>query len=30
MERRSLWEIICPKKRPPNNQMALFNFCAGH
>ena len=33
MERRSLWEIICPKKRPPSsadNQIPLFNFCAGH
>jgi hypothetical protein len=33
MERRSLWEIICPKKRPPssaNNQIPLFNFRAGH
>jgi len=33
MERRSLWEFICPKKRPPSsfdNQIPLFNFCAGH
>jgi hypothetical protein len=33
MEHRNLWEIICPEKRPPNsinNQMTLFNFCAGH
>ncbi|WP_052301892.1 IS4 family transposase [Desulfobacca acetoxidans] len=33
MERRSLWETICPKKRPPtsiNNQMDLLNYCAGH
>ncbi len=33
MEHRNLWEIICPKKRPPtsiNNQMQLFNFCAEH
>jgi hypothetical protein len=33
MERRSLWEIICPKKRlptPANNQIPLFNLCAGH
>ncbi|MBW1951573.1 MAG: IS4 family transposase [Deltaproteobacteria bacterium] len=33
MERRNLWESICPKKRPPssaNNQIPLLNFCAGH
>jgi len=33
MERANLWEIICPKKRPPyssNNQRPFFNFCAGH
>ncbi len=33
MERRSLWETICPKKRPPtsiNNQIDLLNYCAGH
>jgi hypothetical protein len=33
MERHNLWEIICPKKRPPSsidNQVPLFNFCAGH
>jgi hypothetical protein len=33
MEHRNLWEIICPKKPPPSsidNQIPLFNFCAGH
>ena len=30
MERRSLWDIICPKKRSPDRQIPLFNFCAGH
>lgn len=33
MERCSLWNILCPKQRPPasqDRQIPLFNFCAGH